>query len=192
MNTDHFFNKIRTYTRLGADAEHAWLSLLKERKYQKGENFISIGQIPVKACFVVKGLFSQHFITDKGDTIIKYFFAEGSIAGSIPATLSRSESIFAITALEDSTVIEYNFHEFKKLVAAFRDIAEFYITYMERHWVIDKEPMRLLSGTTRQKTMYEELVKKDPALVKRLKKQHIAAYLGITPTQLSRIIGTVE
>ncbi len=101
----------------------------KGTEISEGENFISIGQIPVDACFVVKGLFPQHFITDKGDTIIKYFFAEGSIAGSIPATLSRSESIFAITALEDSTVIEYNFHEFKKLVAAFRHIAEFHITY---------------------------------------------------------------
>lgn len=192
MNTELFFSKIRTYTNLSAEAELAWLLLLKERKYKKGENLISIGQIPTKVGFVVKGLFSQNFITDKGDTIIKYFFPEGYFAGSIPATLTRSESVFAITALEDSIVLEYNFHEFKKLVAAYADISNFYINYMERHWVIDKEPSEIALRGDTAKTMYEAFVKREPALVKRLKKQHIAAYLGITPTQLSRIICNTE
>lgn len=189
MATEQFFNKIRTYTDLSAEAETAWLKLLKEKTYQKGDNFIRIGQTPKKVAFVVKGLFAQYYINDNGETVIKYFFPEGRIAGSIPATLSQTESLFEITALEDTTVLEYDFNEFKKLVSAFSDVARFYIRYLEQHWVIDKEPYEVSLRSDSAKIRYADFLRKYPDLVKRLKKHHIAAYLGITPTQLSRIFG---
>jgi CRP-like cAMP-binding protein len=187
MDTNNFFQKIRTYANLSAEAEEAWLNLLSEKKYLSGENFIRNGQIPKKVAFVLEGLFSQYYITDNGSTVIKYFFPEGRIAGSIPATLTKSESLFTITALEDTTVLEYDFHEFKKLVAAYNDIATFYIRYMEQHWIIDKEPYEISLRNDSAKLRYDEFLKRYPGLEKRLKKHHIAAYLGITPTQLSRI-----
>lgn len=187
MNTDNFFQKIRTYTKLSIEAEQAWLKLLNEKKYGRGENFIRTGQIPKKVAFVLEGLFSQYYIINNGDTVIKYFFPEGRIAGSIPATLTKSESLFTITAIEDTTVLEYDFHEFKKLVTSYSDIATFYIRYMEQHWVIDKEPYEISLRNYSARIRYDEFLKNYPGLEKRLKKHHIAAYLGITPTQLSRI-----
>lgn len=189
MTTDLFFKKIRTYKNLSKEAEFAWQNLLKEKTYKKGENFIRIGQIPKKVAFVVKGLFSQYYIDDKGETMIKYFFPEGRIAGSIPATLQQSESFFDIIALEETTVLEYDFTEFKKLVSTYPDISEFYIRYLEQHWVIDKEPYEVSLRSNLAKVRYADFLRKYPDLVKRLKKHHIAAYLGITPTQLSRIFG---
>lgn len=187
MNTEPFFQKISTYANLSSEAEQAWKALLKEKKYAKSDNFISIGQIPKKVAFVIKGLFSQYYIADNGDLITKYFFPEGRIAGSIPATLAHTESLFTITALEDTTVLEYDFYEFKKLVSHYRDIAEFYINYMERHWIIDKEPYEISLRNDTAKVRYDEFLQRYPELVKRLKKHHLASFLGITPTQMSRI-----
>jgi len=187
MNTDSFFQKIKSYTNLATEAENAWSVLLKENVYHKGDYFVRPGQIPKKVAFVCKGLFAQYYITDKGDTVIKYFFPEGRIAGSIPATLTKSESLFTIEALEDTTVLEYDFHEFKKLVSTNKDVAEFYIRYLEQHWVIEKEPYEISLRNDRAGIRYDEFLSKYPGLIKRLKKHHIAAFLGITPTQLSRI-----
>jgi len=189
MTTDQFFQKIRTYTNLTAEAESAWSKLLKEKTYQKGDNFITIGQVPKKVAFVTNGLFAQHYLNESGETIIKYFFPEGRIAGSIPATLSQSESLFDIVALEETTALEYNFIEFKKLVSTYPDISEFYISYLEQHWVVDKEPYEVSLRSDVAKVRYADFLRKYPELVKRLKKHQIAAYLGITPTQLSRIFG---
>lgn len=189
MITDQFFNKIRTYTVLSNEAERAWYHLLKEKTYKKGENFIRIGQIPKKVAFVVKGLFSQCYVDDNGEMVIKYFFPEERIAGSIPATLQQSESLFEIIALEETTVLEYDFTAFKRLVSSYPDIASFYIRYMEQHWIIDKEPYEVSLRSDSAKNRYADFLRKYPSLVKRLKKHHIAAYLGITPTQLSRIFG---
>lgn len=187
MNTDILFQRVKAYHNISEQSELAWTNLLKEKKYKKGDYFIAVGQIPRKVAFVVKGLFSQYYITDKGDTVIKYFFPEGRIAGSIPATLTKSGSLFSIEAIEDSTVLEYDFREFRKLASTFQDIAEFYIRYMEQHWVIDKEPLEIVLRTDTAAKRYDDFLKKYPSLIKRLKKHHIAAYLGITPTQLSRV-----
>jgi CRP-like cAMP-binding protein len=187
MNTAPFFEKINTYHPISTEAEVAWTQLMRLKSYKRGAHLVSEGDTPKKVAFVLKGLFSQYYITDKGDTVIKYFFPEGRIAGSIPATLTQSKSIFTIEAVEDTTVLEYNFHEFKKLAAIYQDIAAFYIRYMEQHWVIDKEPLEIVLRTDSAAKRYDDFIKKYPTLVKRLKKHHIASYLGITPTQLSRI-----
>lgn len=187
MDSNPFFNKINEYVSLSPEARADWESLLREKEYARGSDFIRIGQVPKKVAFVVKGLFSQQYIRDEGDVVIKYFFPEGRIAGSVPATLTKTESLFNIVALENSNVLEYDFHEFKKLVTKHRDIAEFYIRYMELHWVIGKEPEEISLRADSARSRYNTFLEKYPNLVKRLKKHHIAAYLGITPTQLSRI-----
>lgn len=94
MNIEAFFQKIRTYAPLSADAEQAWAGLLTERTIRKGEDFIALGQTPQKVAFVVSGLLYQYYPSEKGDSVIKYFFPEGRIAGSMPATLTKSESLF--------------------------------------------------------------------------------------------------
>lgn len=182
-----FFQKVNTYTTLSPEAEADWRSIIRPNSYDKGEDFIRIGNVPRNVAFVVKGLFAQSYIADSGESVIKYFFPEGRIAGSIPATLTRSESLFSISALEATTVLEYNYHEFKRLVTLHASIATFYIHYMERHWIIDKEPYEISLRHDTAKSRYDDFIKNYPELLKRVKKHHIASYLGITPTQMSRI-----
>ncbi|OQP57707.1 cyclic nucleotide-binding protein [Niastella vici] len=187
MSQDAFFQKIKTYAELSQQAEAAWTALLRENTYNKGDNFVTEGQTPKKVAFVVNGLMYQYSTAENGDMVVKYFFPENRIAGSMTATLTQSPSNFTIKALEDTDVLEYNFMEFKKLVAIYPDIAAFYIRYMEQHWIIEKEPYEVSLRYESAKTNYDNFLRKYPGLVKRLKKQHIAAYLGITPTKLSRI-----
>jgi CRP-like cAMP-binding protein len=187
MSTASFFQKIRTYHDLSEDAELAWTKLLRPKIYKKAEDFINEGQHPRKVAFVIRGLFSQYYPAANGDLIIKYFFPEGRLAASVSAMLSHTPSLFTITAIEDTTVWEYDFFEFKSLFAAHPDIAAFYINYIELHWIIEKEPLEISFREDTAKTRYDDFLRKYPNLVKRLKKHHIASFLGITPTQLSRI-----
>jgi CRP-like cAMP-binding protein len=187
MSTQLFFQKIRTYHNISEQAEFAWSKLLHKKNYAKGNHFVTEGQHPRKVGFVVKGLFSQYYTSNNGDIIIKYFFPEQRLAASVSAMLTKTPSIFTITAIEDTTVLEYDFFEFKKLLQEHPDIAQFYIKYMEQHWIIDKEPLEISLRHDSAKTRYDEFVTKYPQLIKRLKKHHIASFIGVTPTQLSRI-----
>src|ERR1700676_1433389 len=143
MNCDLFFRAVSTYAHLSDASENAWQKLLREESYAKGESFVVLGQIPRKVGFVVKGLFSQNYISESGDATIKYFFPEGRFAASVGAMLSRTPSKFSVIAVEDTRVLSYDFSEFKKLTEQYRDIASFYIHYMERHWISEKEPLEI-------------------------------------------------
>lgn len=187
MNTELFFQKVRCYHNVSEQAEFAWKHLLLQEEYKKGDNFINIGQQPKKVAFVVSGLLSQNYIGENGEEAIKYFFPEQRIAASLGAMLANKPSMFFITALEDTTVLEYNFFEFRKLFDVFPDLARFYIAYNDLHWIIEKEPLEITFRTETAAKRYDDFIRKYPSLVKRLKKHHIASYLGITPTQLSRI-----
>lgn len=182
-----FFHKIESYAKLSPESKAAWEAILVPKTYAKGENFVSEGHTPRKVAFVVKGLFSQYYISEAGETVIKTFFPENRLAASVSAMLSNTPNVFTITALENTTVLEYDFAEFRKLALKHIDIAAFYIAYMELHWIIEKEPLEISLRYDTANKRYDDFLKKYPNLVKRLKKHHIASYLGITPTQLSRI-----
>ncbi|MCF2506102.1 Crp/Fnr family transcriptional regulator [Dyadobacter sp. CY107] len=182
-----FFKKVRQYTQLTQEAEAAWAKLLVRKVYKKNDFLISEGQVPRKVSFITEGLFSQYFTASDGNVVIKKFFMESQFAASVVAMLKKEPSIFTIKALENSVVWEYDFAQFKKLTLEYEDIAAFYISYMELHWIIEKEPLEISFRYDTASVKYAHFLRSHPALEDRLKQHEIASYLGITPTQLSRI-----
>jgi CRP-like cAMP-binding protein len=182
-----FFEKIKTYCTLSEPAEKAWTEILHIKTYAKNSNLVSEGEIPAKVAFVLKGVFYQYYTSADGNIVTKYFFPERRIAASISAMLLGQPGKFTISALEKSVVMEYDFAAFKRLVSQHTDIAGFYISYMEQHWIIEKEPEEISLRHDSAATRYKNFVDRYPDLQGRLKQHHIASYLGITPEGLSRI-----
>ncbi len=188
MSKELFFQQIRKYYPITEAAAAAWSALLRTKTYAKGEYLVNEGQIPSKVSFICQGLAYQSFLPDDGEMIIKYFFPENRLAASISATMTRTPSRFSIVAIEDTLVLEYDFFEFRKLVEQHSDLALFYINYLEKHWVIEKEPLESAFRTDTAAKRYQDFLISHQQIIPRLKKYHIASYLGITATQLSRII----
>lgn len=191
MVAEAFFAKIRTYADLSPQAEKAWRRILHRREYRRDEHFVRAGDVPTNYAFVVEGLFYQHYVGPDGDMIVKYFFPECRIAASVTATLLGKPSLFTITAIEDSIVLEYEFAAFRRLATEFPDIAAFYINYMERHWIIEKEPGEIAFRHDDAMKRYRDFIEGEPQLHRRLKQHHVAAWLGITPESLSRLRRTI-
>jgi CRP-like cAMP-binding protein len=183
----HFWDSANRYGTLSAESRDAWASILQKKTFARNEYFVKEGQVPKTVGFVVKGLFSQYFTADNGDVIIKRFFPEEYFTASISALLTASASNFTIKALEPTIVLEYDFASFKELTRRYSDMAALYIRYMELHWIIEKEPLEISLRYETAKSRYVDFLKQFPALEPRLKQHEIASYLGVTPTQLSRI-----
>ncbi|MBT1709660.1 Crp/Fnr family transcriptional regulator [Fulvivirgaceae bacterium PWU5] len=187
MSNTQFFQQVRTYHPITAASEQAWAGLLREKLYRKGELLVTEGQVPRKFAFICRGLAYQSYFPPEGEMIIKYFFSENRFAASVTATMTGNPSKFAITAIEDTLVLEYDFSAFRQLVDTHQDIALFYINYLEKHWVVEKEPLEIAFRSDTAATRYQQFLLSHRHILPRLKKYHIASYLGITPTQLSRI-----
>jgi CRP-like cAMP-binding protein len=187
MSHDIFFEIISSYSPLSEAARREWSALLQKRSYRRGSNLLAEGEVPHKAAFVLKGLFAQSYTALDGSVVIKYFFPEHRIAASVSATLLQKPSLFSLGALENSSVLEYSFADFRQLVDKHEDVAAFYIRDLEKHWIVEKEPDEISLRHDTAAVRYANFVQRDPALARRLKQHHIAAWLGITPESLSRL-----
>ena len=154
---------------------------------QKGRVLHRVGTDSNRSGICTEGSFSQSHISESEKMTIKYFFPKERFAASVGAMLAGTPSAFAIVALEDTRVLSYKFSEFRKLTEQYNDIASFYIRYMERHWIVEKEPLEISFRHDTALKRYHDFLHAYPGLIKRLKKHQIASYLGITPTQLSRL-----
>lgn len=184
---DAFFTAVNTYYSLEKDTMLALEKLLRVKEVPAGTTYLSADEVPVFISYIYKGLFSYFFQYENGDTVIKKFFPENTFVASTSALIMHERSRYAIDALEDSIVVEYSFAEFQHLLQKHHDLALFWISYLGKHWVVEKEHQEIEHKYLTAKQRYQHFVTTSPALVGRLQLQQIAAYLGITPTQLSRI-----
>ncbi|MEC5144269.1 Crp/Fnr family transcriptional regulator [Chitinophaga sp. 212800010-3] len=184
---NEFFSAMEKYTALSAETKVVMQSHLHLKKIKKQELYLAQGVVPQKIAYICKGLLSYYTIHESGDTIIKRFFQENSFVASTSALIKKTRGLFAIEALENTIVLEFSFHSFKALMHQHTDLAFFWINYLEENWVAGKEEQEITLKYLTAKERYLDLIRHSPELVKRLKQHHIAAFLGVTPTQLSRI-----
>lgn len=186
---DFLRDKLAEYSKLN---DETWSELVKITdllRVKKNEHLLNMGEVPRSFYFVVKGIFRAYSVTgaDKDKEINKNFFEEGRFPGSISALLKKSESTFAIQALENSIVIRINHAKYRDLLKKYPDLLWNHVIYVERHWVLEKEPQEISMLGEEAKQRYLNFVKEHPTLMNRISLYHVASRLGITSTQLSRI-----
>lgn len=159
---------------------------------QKGELLLQNGQVAKDLYFIAQGDL-RAFITDAAGNIYnKNIFLEGNFAGSTASSLQQSPSEFSIEALEDSLLLKMNYKKYRELIFENDDLKNFYIAYLEKNWVIEKEQREIALVMQNATERYVKLLEKHPDIAERIPLLHIASHLGITPTQLSRIRKSLE
>ncbi|WP_226664688.1 Crp/Fnr family transcriptional regulator [Microbulbifer aggregans] len=165
----------------------AYRTLCTWRQVKKGTELYPAGETPRSFAYVHQGLFRVYVLDDKGNEYNKNFFPEGRFPGSMTALLRGEPSLYTIDALEDSAIIEIDHAGYRHLLQVNEDLKLYHIRYLERHWLIGKEPREVSLVQDEAAVRYQRFLQDFPSLAERLPQYHIASHLGITPTQLSRI-----
>lgn len=184
---EKFKKEVEKYSNLSTEAIKAFVKILKPQTLEKGEYFLRQGQEPKSYAYIERGLFSYFHTYENGDVVIKKFFSEKSFIASTAALIEKKPSLFAIQALEETNIFEYQNIDFRQLMTKYPEIAFFHINYLEKNWVVAKEPLEINLKYKTAKVRYEQFRNEYAAIEDRFKQHQIASYLGITPTQLSRI-----
>lgn len=139
-----------------------------------------------KIGFLKKGIVRAYFLNQEGKEYNKQFFTAPSIIGAYTSLLTKQPNKIAQQALTDCEVLVADYHTLEKLYDTFHDferlgrkIAEFYFLEKEQKEL----EMALLDADKRYLLMQQRF----PDLEAQIPQYHIASYLGISPTQLSRI-----
>lgn len=184
---DTFIRELNKYSPLSEECTAEMLKIVRVKNLAKDDFYLRQGVVPKTIAFIQKGLFSYYFTAENGDMVIKRFFPELTFVASTSALIKKMPGLYNIYALEDTQVLEYDASAFWNLLEKFPDLALFYIRYLEKNWVADKEEQEITLKYQTAKQRYLTFLKDNAVLNKRLKQYHIASYLGITPTQLARI-----
>lgn len=184
--------KFESYSPISAASWQLIENITEFQVVKKGELLLSNGQIAKEIHFIIKGAL-RAFITDaEGNIYNKNIFLEGDFAGSTASLIQKTPSYFAIEVLEDAILININYKKYRELIFQNDDLKNFYIAYLEKNWVIDKEQREISIVMENATERYLDLLSKHPDISERIALLHIASHLGITPTQLSRIRKTLE
>lgn len=185
--TERFLQVLEQYHELSEACKIDFRKIIRTRSVSKNSYLLRMGEVPTSYAFVLKGLFSYYHIAENGDIIIKKFFAENSLIASTSALIQQVPSAFSIYALEDSEIITYSDQDYRKLMRQHTELAFSHISYLEKNWVVAKENLEISLKYETAKQRYLKFQQEYQQIEKRLKQHQIASFLGVTPTQLSRI-----
>lgn len=162
------------------------LNVFEFKHFDKGHHYAKTGEYSKRMGFVVKGILRAYHRTEEGGNYNKTFFTEGSFVGPYSSLVSGQKNLINIQCLTDvsllgasyaDVVVLYN--DYPKVERLSRIIAEQYF--------VNKERREIQLVTLNASERYELFRKNSPGIEQRIPQYHIASYLGITPTQLSRI-----
>lgn len=161
--------------------------IIEFQTFERDTVLLDNGNVSKHIYFICQGAVIAFLTDDKGTTYTKNIFLENQFAGSTVSALLQKPSEFTLQAIERTTLISINYKKYKDLISQNDDLKNFYIAYLEKNWVIDKEQREVSIVMENATSRYLNFLTIHPNSDKRIPLQHIASHLGITPTQLSRI-----
>lgn len=166
------------------------ISLMSEififEELKKGEYFIRKGQFAKEIAFLETGIVRAYYINNDGKEYNKTFFSAPSIIGSYASLISKQKNAVAQQALTDCRIWKASFYKIEELSNGNFEIERLRRIIAENYFLSNEKKeieMALLDAEKR----YSILQKEYPGIELEIPQYHIASYLGISPTQLSRI-----
>lgn len=93
-------------------------SIMKLRKFDKGQHVVLVGEYNYEALKVIKGLLCHYIVDENGDNKTLLFVPEGMNSGSLQTTINGRAADENIVALEDTLMIVADTRELDKLSAS--------------------------------------------------------------------------
>ncbi len=161
-------------------------SKFSEKHLKKNEYFASDGEYSKKLAFVSTGVVRAFYRDNEGNEYNKTFFTKNEFIGAYSSLVTNQKNLINIQCLTDCTFQVAKFSEITKLYDINPKIERLARILAEQFFVIKEKreiELVMLEASERYKIFKEE----HPNLENLIPQYHIASYLGITPTQLSRI-----
>lgn len=158
--------------------------LLYRKKLEKNCHFSNAGQAKREFGIVCSGIFRIYYLCDKGKEWTKHFLQENDF---IASSLSPEKpAVTSIQALTESTLVCVSFYELTKLANEHPSLQAF-IQSLSVLYLEQKQSREIHLLTKTPSLNYRSFNQHFPGLENQIAHYHIASYLGITPTQLSRL-----
>ena len=159
-------------------------TIIRPRKFKKGEYILRAGMICTHIWFIEKGLIRIYHLSEDQEKV-NWLLKEGDIFIAVDSFFSQTISSEYIQALEDTWVCGISYQE---LAAACRQ----YIEFKEHHNLIETKYYELGNKIRKMQDLppvdrYLTLMQTHPDLVYRVNLHDLASYLRMSLSKLTQI-----
>jgi len=152
----------------------------------RGEHLFRQGDRDSALYYIRRGILKAYYLTEDGREQVKSLVGEGTIMGSLTAAYKGGMNSFSLVALEDATLVRFEFGDMQALARRDPEVTE-RMTDLLFSLAMKKERREYEFLCLSAEERYRLLCERSPELIERVTQQDIALYLGITPVALSRI-----
>ena len=190
MNHELLLNAIAKRISLTETEQQQLLSVLLYKKVKKKQFLIQEGDITKQAIFVTSGCLRSYSIDKNGFEHILQFAPPGWWIGDMRSMITQEPGILYIDAVDDSDIILISKTDLDKLYAAIPKLERFFRILAEnslatyQHRLIDNLSLSAMER-------YNNFCKIYPTLIEKLPQKQVAAYIGVTPEFLSKMVNKV-
>lgn len=177
------------FNRLTPVSEESWEKmafLFTTVTMKKGDYFIKAGQIAKEIGFLESGIVRVFYTSNKAVEYNKHFFINPCLIGGYSSLITQKPTLINQQALTDCIIHVAKYADIEALYSTCPDI-ERASRILAEQFFIQKEEREIEIVLLDADKRYDIFKKEFPQLEQLIPQYQIASYLGITPTQLSRI-----
>jgi len=158
--------------------------LIYIKEFGKNDYFSKEGQSTRDLGFIFNGILRIYYLNDKGEEWNKHFLQENDFVAS--SISPEKKSITNIQALIKTIILCVPYSELVRLSTKYNEISSF-IQKLTFSYLEQKQYREISLLSEEALNNYLSFRNLYPDLENKIQHYHIASYLGITPTQLSRL-----
>lgn len=185
MESHLFLKEIFKPENFSRDELELILAQFKRVEFSKGDYIISEHKIASYYFFLESGFARSFAIDTEGNDITTKFFTELDIIIDWHSYFLKTPTREYIQAATKCVAWKINFDNFMKLfkIEAFREVGR--TRLVNNYFELKSHSVSMIADQAKQR--YLNLIKQQPDVIHNVPLKHIATYLGVTDTSLSRI-----
>lgn len=166
---------------LAGIAEH-----FEEITISKNDYFLKEGQISNNYLFLAEGFMRAFTFDTNGNEVTTYFYPKNRVVFEASSFFMRAISTENIQALTDCKSYSITFEKLNMLFHSVPEFREFGRAMLVKEFVAFKQRTLAMINKSAEER-YANLINSNKEIFQYAQLKHIASYLGITDTSLSRI-----
>ncbi len=182
----HFLDKIFASSGITKEELSLIVPRYREVKFDKNDYLLKEGQVEKKYWFIESGFIRSYIIDTEGNDITFNLYAAGDVVIDYPSIFFFAPTRENIQALTDCVCWEIDVESFQELFGSIPNYREQQKGLLVgSYFALKEHSISLIADEAKDR--YLKLLKEKPHIIQNVSLKHIATFLGVTDTSLSRI-----
>ncbi len=185
QNHELLLSYLKTQLSLNEETAQEIASLFSFVQFAPNTEIIRMGAKTDSMYLILKGLVRAFYIDENGSEITKCFAKENEWCGFY-SYLSDEPSPFFVETLEETETAVIKTASIRTMCQKMPALSQNVSALINQAYLqTDKKAYSFASKEAKER--YIDFARENPEVMRRAKQEHIASYLGITPSSLSRL-----